>query len=87
MVEQILSVGALCQNILNGAYALGFYSQWITEWPAYNYKVKNLLGHDSDINLIGFIFIGSTLITPVERKRAEISDVVSKWRGTGVNTQ
>ncbi len=36
VMEQQLSGGALCQNILVAAHASGFAAQWLTEWPAYH---------------------------------------------------
>ena len=79
--EQVLSGGALCQNILNGAHALGFCAQWITEWPAYNSEVRQALGHSSDTEMYGFIFIGSAEEKPNERKRISANEVVTEWNG------
>src|SRR5277367_3620032 len=42
--EQELSAGAVCQNILIAAHALGFVAQWVTEWYAYHPAVKHKLG-------------------------------------------
>ena len=79
--EQILSCGALCQNILNGAHALGYVAQWITEWPAYHAEVKKALGHDPATEIVGFIHIGSATEAPQERKRVGAESVVSEWTG------
>ncbi len=79
--EQILSGGALCQNILNASHALGYSAQWLSEWPSYHKDVKNLLGHKEDIELYGFIFIGTATMPPKERKRIGAEDVVSEWLG------
>ncbi len=38
--EQELSAGAVCQNILIAAAALGFVGNWLTEWYAYHPAVK-----------------------------------------------
>jgi nitroreductase len=38
-IEQRLSGGALCQNILVAAHASGFAAQWLTEWPAFHASV------------------------------------------------
>ena len=35
-VEQLLSAGALCQNILNAAEAAGWGANWLTGWPAHD---------------------------------------------------
>ena len=40
----MLSAGAVCQNMLIAAHALGFVANWITEWCAYNPLVKERLG-------------------------------------------
>ena len=38
--EQVLSAGAVCTTILYAAQALGYATQWVTEWYAYN---KNII--------------------------------------------
>lgn len=81
LIEQHMSIGALCQNLLNGAHALGFVAQWLTEWPSYHYKVKLCLGHDPSINILGFIFIGTGAEEPKERKRVGAEEIVSNWNG------
>ena len=77
--EQVLSCGALCQNLLNGAHACGFSAQWITEWPAYDPEIRKALGHNHDTDVCGFIFIGSAKEKPNERKRIGVDDVVTEW--------
>ena len=79
--EQILSCGALCQNILNGAHAVGYVAQWITAWPAYHGEVKKALGHAAETEIVGFIHIGSATEAPQERKRVGAESVVSEWAG------
>lgn len=79
--EQVLSGGALCQNLLNGAHALGFAAQWLTEWPAYHGEVRKFLGHDAETEVYGFMFIGSALEQPSERRRIGADEVVSVWPG------
>ena len=75
--EQLLSCGAFCQNILNASHALGYYAQWLTEWPAYNFEVKEFLGHDKNIDIVGFIYIGSSSDLPKERKRVNVDEITS----------
>ena len=79
LLEQILSCGALCQNLLNGAHACGFSAQWITEWPAYDPEIRKALGHNDYTDVCGFIFIGSAGEKPSERKRIGVDDVVTEW--------
>ena len=80
-MEQRLSGGALCQNILVAAHASGFAAQWLTEWPAFNAEVKAALGHGPDTDIIGMIYIGTPVEAPSERGRPAVGDVVSVWTG------
>ena len=80
-MEQRLSAGAFCQNILVAAHAAGFVAQWLTEWPSYHAEVKAALGHRPETDIVGFIFIGSAREAPQERGRAGPETVVSTWSG------
>lgn len=80
-IEQRLSGGALCQNILLAAHACGFAAQWLTEWPAFHASVKEALGHTPETDIIGFIYIGTPTEAPTERGRPAYEDVVSAWTG------
>jgi nitroreductase len=80
-LEQRLSGGALCMNILNAAHALGYCGNWLTEWPAFHEEVKRALGHGPETDIIGFIYIGNAEGPPQERPRPDYADVVSAWDG------
>jgi nitroreductase len=75
--EQELSAGAVCQNILIAATALGFVGNWLTEWYAYHPKVKERLGLKSGERVAGFIYIGTATEKLEERPRPEAKDIVS----------
>lgn len=75
--EQILSGGAVCQNILVAATALGYASQWLSEWPNYDETVKEALGIAPSDEILGFIYIGSAAEPPQERPRPALEDVVT----------
>lgn len=77
VVEQLLSCGNVCMNLLHAATALGFAAQWVTNWPAYNTAVKAALGIPEDEHLVGFIHIGTPRNAPTERERPVLDDVVS----------
>lgn len=83
VMEQKLSGGALCQNILVAAHASGFAAQWLTEWPAYHPAVREVLGHAPDTEIIGFIYIGTPTVPPSERPRPTLEQAVSEWTGPG----
>lgn len=76
-IEQLLSCGAVCQNLLNAATLLGYAAQWLTEWPAYDERIKQALGVPADQHIIGFVSIGSAAEPPNERPRPDFDDVVS----------
>lgn len=79
-IEQLLSGGALCQNILLAAQAAGFAGIWLTGWSAYSPGVKRLLGIDADEHILGFIALGTARRESKERSRPSASDIVSEWR-------
>jgi nitroreductase len=72
-------VGASCQNILTAASLLGFASQWLTEWYAYDEAVENRLGLDKDERVAAFIYIGSAKEKPAERERPSLDSRISRW--------
>ena len=78
--EQLMSVGAVCLNLLMAANAHGFVSNWLTEWFAYDERAYPLLGVKPGEKVAGFIHIGSTEFPIVERPRPALADVVS-WQG------
>ena len=75
--EMQLSAGAVCQNLLSSALALGYGAQWVTEWYAYNDKLlKNLGGEIGKDQIAGFIYIGEKVSPPMERTRPNFDSVV-----------
>lgn len=76
--EQVLSAGALCQNVLLAATALGFGGNWVTGWYAYDERARAMLGLGADEKVAGFILIGTPLENAPERQRPAI-DTVTTW--------
>ncbi len=79
--EQVLSSGAVCQNLLLAAHAQGFVANWITEWCAYNPNVKDKLGLHSGERIAGFVYIGTSTAALEERVRPDLANLVSHFRG------
>jgi len=78
--EMQLSAGAVCQNLLSTALALGYGAQWVTEWYTYNDKVVRALGGTPETDRIaGFVYIGMKNEDPTERRRPDKQDVVSYY--------
>jgi nitroreductase len=77
--EQELSAGAVCQNILIAATALGFVGNWLTEWYAYHPAVKQKMGLKPGERVAGFIYIGTAKDELEERPRPEMDKIVSNF--------
>lgn len=80
--EQTLSAGAVCQNVLHAANALGFSAQWITEWYAYDETIRQALGLSENEKVAGFIYIGTAKEKPAERPRPDLNELVTAWSST-----
>ncbi len=76
-LEQVLSGGAVCQNLIIAANALGYATQWITEWVAFDAGVKSALGIADEDDILGFICIGNAEEAPTERERPAFDDVIT----------
>jgi nitroreductase len=77
--EQELSAGAVCQNILIAATALGFVGNWLTEWYAYHPTVKEKIGLKPGERVAGFIFIGTAKEELEERPRPDMDRIVTHF--------
>ena len=80
--EQQMSAGAVCLNLLMAANALGYASNWLTEWFAFDERAYPLLGVKPGEKLAGFIHIGTAMVPPTERPRPELEEIVT-WVGEG----
>ena len=78
--EMHLSAGAVCQNLLHAALALGYGAQWVTEWYAYNDQLLTELGGNPETDkFAGFIYIGHKQEEPKPRRRPVESDILSVY--------
>jgi nitroreductase len=77
--EQVLSAGALCFNVCLAANALGFATNWITEWIAYSPAVREALQLKDGERIAGFIYVGRAVEPPDERERPVVDDLVTRW--------
>lgn len=78
--EQLLSAGAVCQNMLIAATALGYGAQWLTEWYAFDADVSRELGLGENEKIAGYLYFGSESVAKDERPRPELSEITSEWR-------
>ncbi len=77
--EQMLTSGAVCQNLLIAANAMGFASQWLSEWYAYNGITKKAMGLTKHEEIAGFIYLGSAESKPSERKRPKVKKITQTF--------
>lgn len=77
--EQELSAGAVCQNLLLAAHALGYHANWLTTWPAYSEAAVALLGGAPGDKVAGFIFIGTSSRPADERPRPDLDAIATAW--------
>lgn len=79
--EQVLTAGAVCQNLLIAASAAGFAGQWLTGWPAYDEHVLREMGLGPNERIAGFIYLGTAQEDPKERPRPALADILIRWEG------
>lgn len=77
--EQILSAGAACMNLCIAANALGYGSNWVTEWVSYSKTFCEGFGLAANERIAGFVHIGTASVKPDERERPALADVVTRW--------
>ncbi|MEQ8400385.1 MAG: nitroreductase [Roseitalea porphyridii] len=75
--EQVLSAGAVCLNLSMAANSLGYASNWLTEWFAFDESVSELLGVKPGEKIAGFIHIGTQQMHPGERARPDVPSLVT----------
>ena len=79
--EQQLSAGASCMALVIAAHALGYAASWITEWYAYERAVLERLGVAAHERIAGFVHIGRPRLTPEDRDRPKLADLVTRFDG------
>jgi nitroreductase len=77
-IEQLLSAGAACMNLLNAAHATGFGANWLTGWAAFDKSSKKLFGLADNEQIVGFIHIGTAKGEIFQRPRPDLAQIVSK---------
>ena len=82
--EQQLSAGAVCQNMLIAATAMGFAANWLTEWYGYHPRVLEALGLKPGERMAGFIYIGHPAAPLEERPRPDMTAIVSRFQAASM---
>jgi nitroreductase len=79
--EQVLSAGAAAMNLVLAAHAMGFAATWITEWYAYDQRVRAALGLKPHEKVAGFVHIGRSARPAEDRPRPALADIVTRFAG------
>lgn len=81
VLNQLLSAGAACMNLVLAATALGFSALWLLKWPGRDLEAAALLGVAPGEQVAGFIHIGRPAARVEDRPRPRLDEVVTRWRG------
>ncbi|MEO1278202.1 MAG: nitroreductase [Planctomycetota bacterium] len=76
-LEQALSAGAACMNLIHACNAHGFGALWLTEWYASDRVVLSAMGLAEHEHIAGFMHIGTQTEERDERARPELADIVT----------
>jgi len=83
--EMFLSGGAAAMNLVLAANALGYGTNWITNWYSDVEEGRAILGIAPNERVVGFVHIGSYEGTAPERPRPDVrslyNDYSGPWRG------
>ena len=79
--EQLLSAGALTQNMLLAAAALGVGAQWNTDWIAYDREIMTSMGLSEAEKIVGFVYFGTPQGALEDRPRPDPESLITRWQG------
>lgn len=77
-IEQILSAGAACMNLLHAVHAMGFAANWLTGWAAFDKSSKELFGLADNEQIAGFVHIGTPKGEAPQRPRPDLAQIVTR---------
>lgn len=77
--EQVLSAGAVCQNLLLAAAALGVGAQWNTGWVSYDAACLKAMGLQPTEKLAGLIYFGTAMEALEDRPRPDAAAITTAW--------
>jgi nitroreductase len=77
--EQVLSLGAVCMTLSVAAQAMGYATNWLTGWFAYDRRVLEALGVGPHERVAGFVHIGRCSTKQVDRERPNLAEMVTRF--------
>lgn len=79
--EQLLSAGAVTQNMLLAAAALGIGAQWNTDWIAYDREIAKAMGLSETEKVVGVVYFGTPAAPLEDRPRPDPQSLLTRWHG------
>lgn len=76
-IEQVLSAGACCENLLIAADAMGYGAAWVTNWFSYDREALARLGVAENETVVGVIHIGARAERIEDRPRPDLATIVT----------
>ncbi len=83
--EQFLSAGAVAMNLCVAANALGYATNWISNWYSDDPVSRAFLGLAPQERVAGFVHIGTCATKMPERPRADMEKIVTEYSGPRQN--
>lgn len=83
--EQFLSAGAAAMNLVSAASAMGFATNWITNWYSSDPEGRRIMGLAPGESVAGFVHIGSFVGKVPDRPRPEPAQMLSEYSGPWEN--
>ena len=81
-VEQLLSAGALCMNIVHAATAAGWGANWLTGWVAHDpVFAARAFGCTAEERVAGIVHIATPAAPLPDRPRPDLSRIVTFAEG------
>ncbi|MBL1421612.1 MAG: nitroreductase [Alphaproteobacteria bacterium] len=78
--EQVMASGAVCFNLLQAAYSLGYSAQWLSDWFSFDAPSKKFMGIEADEQVAGFIYVGTAPVKkPKDRPRPDVPSLTTIW--------
>lgn len=83
--EMLLSGGAAAMNLIIAANAMGYGTNWITNWYSDIAEGRAILGLEPHERVIGFVHIGNFDGEAFERPRPDLDAIVSDYSGPRIS--
>ena len=79
--DQYASIGAAIQNVLLAAHAMGYGAIMLSGRKTRDRELVTALGLAGQEELMGFICLGTPAAAPPPKKRPDVAEHFSVWRG------